>query len=95
MGNFWCSVAVLFISEYGIAVFRVQAVCGKFKFHVVVVGEKTSLYRGDLHVFHDKRMQILKGPLSEPARVFQVVQSGIVFRKQSRQIVWLVISLNT
>ena len=95
MGNFWCSVAVIFISKYGVAVFRVQVVCGKFKLHVVVVGEKTSLYRGDLHLFDDKRLQILKGPLSEPARVFQVVQSGIVFRKQSRQIVWLVISLYT
>ena len=37
---FWCGVAVIFISNYGIAVFRVQAVCGKFKFHVAVVGEK-------------------------------------------------------
>ena len=30
LGYFWCGVAVIFISEYGIAVFRVQAVCGKF-----------------------------------------------------------------
>ena len=38
--HFWCGVAVIFISNYGIAVFRVQEVCGKFKFHVAVVGEK-------------------------------------------------------
>ena len=37
---FWCSVAVIFISKYGIAVFRVQAVCGEFKFYIAVVGEK-------------------------------------------------------
>ena len=42
------------------AVFRVQAVCGKFKFHVAVVGE-ISLCRGDLLLFHAKRLQILKG----------------------------------
>ena len=33
LGHFWCGVAVIFISKYGIAVFRVQAVCGKFKFY--------------------------------------------------------------
>ena len=45
LGYFWCSVAVIFISKYGIAVFRVQAVCGKFKFHVAVVGEKIAVSR--------------------------------------------------
>ena len=60
LGYFWCGVAVIFISKYGIAVFRAQAVCGKFKFHVAVVGE-ISLFRGDLLLFHDKRIQILKG----------------------------------
>ena len=40
LGYFWCGVAVIFISKYGIAVFRVQAVCGEFKFYVAVVGEK-------------------------------------------------------
>ena len=30
LGYFWCGVAVIFISKYGIAVFRVHAVCGKF-----------------------------------------------------------------
>ena len=40
LGYFWCGVAVIFISKYGIAVFRVQAVCGKLKFYVAVVGEK-------------------------------------------------------
>ena len=60
LGYFWCGVAVIFISKYGIAVFRTQAVCGKFKFHVAVVGE-ISLFRGDLLLFHDKRIQILKG----------------------------------
>ena len=40
LGHFWCGVAVIFISKYGIAVFRVQAVCGKFKFYAAVVGEK-------------------------------------------------------
>ena len=54
-----CGVAVIFISKYGIAVFRVQAVCGKFKFHVAIVGE-ISLCRGYLPLFHDK-IQILKG----------------------------------
>ena len=39
-GYFWCGVAVIFISKYGIAVFRVQVVCGKFKFYAAVVGEK-------------------------------------------------------
>ena len=51
---------VIFISKYGIAVFRVQAVCGEFKFYVAIVSEKT-LCRGDLLLFHDKRIQILKG----------------------------------
>ena len=40
LGYFWWGVLVIFISKYGIAVFRVQAVCGKFKFYVAVVGEK-------------------------------------------------------
>ena len=47
LGYFWCGVAVIIISKSGIAVFRVQTVCGKFKFHVAVVGE-ISLCRGDL-----------------------------------------------
>ena len=42
---FWCGVAVIFISKYGIAVFRVQAVCGKFKFYIAVVGEKIVVSR--------------------------------------------------
>ena len=37
LGHFWCGVAVIFISKYGIAVFRVQAVCGKFKFYKLQV----------------------------------------------------------
>ena len=45
LGYFWCGVAVIFISNYGIAVFRVQAVCGKFKFYVAVVGEKIIVSR--------------------------------------------------
>ena len=45
LGYFWCGVAVIFISKYGIAVFRVQAVCGKFKFYVAVVGEKVVVSR--------------------------------------------------
>ena len=45
LGYFWCGVAVIFISKYGIAVFRVQAVCGKFKFHIAVVGEKIVVSR--------------------------------------------------
>ena len=45
LGYFWCGVAVIFISKYGIAVFRVQAVCGKFKFYVAVVGEKIVVSR--------------------------------------------------
>ena len=45
LGHFWCGVAVIFISKYGIAVFRVQAVCGKFKFYAAVVGEKIAVSR--------------------------------------------------
>ena len=60
LGYFWCGVAAIFILKYGIAVFRAQTVCGKFKFHVPVVDE-ISLCRGDLLLFHDKRIQILKG----------------------------------
>ena len=45
LGYFWCGVAVIFISKYGIAVFRVQAVCGKFKFYAAVVGEKIFVSR--------------------------------------------------
>ena len=60
LGYFWCGVAVIFISKYGIAVSRVQAVCGKFTFYVAVVGEKI-VVSGDLLLFHDKRIQILKG----------------------------------
>ena len=45
LGHFWCGVAVIFISKYGIAVFRVQAVCGKFKFYTAVVGEKIFVSR--------------------------------------------------
>ena len=45
LGYFWCGIAVIFISKYGIAVFRVQAVCGKFKFHGAVVGEKIAVSR--------------------------------------------------
>ena len=40
LGYFWCGVAVIFISKYGSAVFLDQAVCGEFKFYVVVLGEK-------------------------------------------------------
>ena len=40
LGYFWCDVAVIFISRYCIAVFRVQAVRGEFKFYIAVVGEK-------------------------------------------------------
>ena len=39
LGYFWCGVAVIFISKYGIAVFRIQSVCGEYKFYVAVVGE--------------------------------------------------------
>ena len=45
LSYFWCGVAVIFISKYGIAVFRVQAVCGEFKFYVAVVGEKNVVSR--------------------------------------------------
>ena len=45
LGHFWCGVAAIFISKYGIAVFRVQAVCGKFKFYAAVVGEKIVVLR--------------------------------------------------
>ena len=45
LGFFWCGVAVIFISKYGIAVFRAQAVCGEFKFYVAVVGEKIVVSR--------------------------------------------------
>ena len=42
---FCCGVAVIFVSKHGIAVFRVQAVCGKFKFYAAVVGEKIFVSR--------------------------------------------------
>ena len=42
---FCCGVAVIFVSKHGIAVFRVQAVCGKFKFYVAVGGEKIVVSR--------------------------------------------------
>ena len=45
LGYFWCGVAVIFISKYGIAVFRAQAVCGEFKFYVAVIGEKIVVSR--------------------------------------------------
>ena len=45
LGYFGCGVAVIFISKYGIAVFRDQAVCGEFKFYVAVVGEKIVVSR--------------------------------------------------
>ena len=45
LGYFWSGVAVIFNSKYGIAVFGVQAVCGKFKFYVAVVGEKIVVSR--------------------------------------------------
>ena len=45
LGYFWCGVAVISFSYYGIAVFRVEAVCGEFKFHVAVVGEKIVVSR--------------------------------------------------
>ena len=45
LGHFWCGVAVIFISKYGIAVFRVQTVCGKFKFYAAVVGDKIFVSR--------------------------------------------------
>ena len=60
LGYFWCGVAVIFISKYGIVVFLDQAVCGEFKFHVAVLGEKI-VCRGDLLLFHTKRIQVLKG----------------------------------
>ena len=57
----YCGIGLfLVISKYGIAVFRARAVCGKFKFHVAAVAE-ISLCRGDLLLFHDKRVQILEG----------------------------------
>ena len=40
-----CGIAVIFISKYGIAVFRLQALCGEFKFYVAVGGEKIVLSR--------------------------------------------------
>ena len=45
LGYFWCGVPVIFTSKYGIAVSRVQAVCGKFTFYVAVVGEKIVVSR--------------------------------------------------
>ena len=45
LGYFWCSFAVIFISKYGIAGFKVQAVCGNVKFYVAVLGEKIVVSR--------------------------------------------------
>ena len=40
-----CTCCGNFFSKYGIAVFRVQAVCSEFKFYVTVVGEKNVVSR--------------------------------------------------
>ena len=53
--------------------------CGEFKFYIAVVGEKKSLCRGDLLLFHDKRVQILKGLPSWRACLPIVAPSGIVY----------------
>ena len=47
LGYFWCRVAVIFISKYGIAVLQSPSGVwsGKFKFHVAVVGEKIVVSR--------------------------------------------------
>ena len=45
LGCFWCGFAVIFISKHSIAVFKVQAVCGNFKFYVAVIGEKIAVSR--------------------------------------------------
>ena len=45
LGDFWCGVAVIFISKYDIAVFLDQAVCAEFKFYVAVLGEKIVVSR--------------------------------------------------
>ena len=45
LGYFRCSLAVIVISKYGIAVFRVQAVCGNFKFYVAVIGKQIVVSR--------------------------------------------------
>ena len=42
---FGAGFAIIFISKYGIAVFKVQAVCGNFKFYVAVIGEKIVVSR--------------------------------------------------
>ena len=44
LGYFWCDFAVICLSKYGIAVFRVQ-VCGNFKFYNAVIGEKIVVTR--------------------------------------------------
>ena len=45
LGYFWCGVAVILISKYGVAFFLDQAVCGEFKFYVAVLGEKIVVSR--------------------------------------------------
>ena len=45
LGDFWCGVAIIFISKYDIAVFLDQAVCSEFKFYVAVLGEKIVVSR--------------------------------------------------
>ena len=99
LGSFWCGIAVIFISKYVIAVFRVQAVCGEFKFYVAVVGKKKkSLCRGHLLLFRDKRIQILRSPKVAYVTCvssYDFTVGDRILRKQSRQIVWLVISVKT
>ena len=60
LGYFWCGVAVIFISKYGIAVFRSEQSAVSLNF-MSRQSVKKSLCRGDLLLFHDKRILILKG----------------------------------
>ena len=64
--------AVILISKYGIAVFKVQAVCGNFKFYVAVIGEKIVVSRWSaswvLSFLKHDNYAILKGVLKGPKR---------------------------
>ena len=72
LGYFWCGFAVIFISKYGIAVFKVQAVCGNFKFYVAVIGEKIVVSRWSsswvLSFLKHDNYAILKEVLKGPKR---------------------------
>ena len=93
LAMFWCGVAVIFISKYGIAVFRAQAVCGEFKILRRSSRWKNRCVTVICFFFMTRGYKSKKVSLASLRDL--CAQSGIVLRKQCRQIVWLLISVNT